>query len=166
MFFALWPDEALRDRFDAIAAPLRPAGRVTARANWHLTLAFLGGVNAAQRAALESAAQRLQAPPFSLRLDRVGYWRRSQIAWLGGAAPPGLVQLVTMLRAAAHAHGIADTAQPYRAHITLARRVAIMPYLERINHIDWAPMSFVLVESRSSGEGARYTPLRAWPLPP
>ena len=166
MFFALWPDEALRDRFDAVAAPLRAAGRVTARANWHLTLVFLGGVDAAQRAGLESAVQRLRPRRFTLRLDRVRHWRRSHIVWLGGAAPPGLVQLVSLLRAAARAEGIEDPAQPYRAHVTLARGVVAMPQLQRINRVDWAPMSFVLVESRSTGEGIRYAPLRAWPLSP
>lgn len=156
----------MRDRFDAIAAPLRERGRVTTRPNWHLTLLFLGDVDTPRRARIEHAAATIATTPITLRLDRCGYWPKPQIAWLGGTAPPALLQLTSALRGAARACGLSRDERAYFMHVTLARRVVAPPQFEPIKPVEWTPASFGLIASINAAAGPQYSVLTTWPLSP
>lgn len=161
LFFALWPDEALRRQ---IAAYQQPEGRVVTAANWHITLLFLGAVGSAQQQALEQEAAAVRVPPFSLQLDRLGCWRRAGIIWLApSTAPQALLELHQRLKAIATAVGIAIETRPYRPHLTLARQAPAVP-LQEITPIPWVASEFCLVESITDQRGARYVVRRRWPL--
>ena len=90
LFFALWPDDAVRAQLAHWSRELQAlcGGRTTPPGNLHVTLAFLGGIEDARVAEIERAAGEVGAPVASLVLDRPGYWKHNRIAWAGASAPP------------------------------------------------------------------------------
>lgn len=161
LFFALWPDDDLRRRFDEY----RPtAGRPIAPANWHITLVFLGGVGCEQQSVLERAADGIVSRPFTLRLDRFGYWRRARIAWLGATdVPRALLALQEQLNKVAEDAGVAVETRKYHPHLTLARDAPMMPE-HPIDPIEWQVSEFCLVESVIGSGGSQYTVRQRWQL--
>ena len=111
LFFALWPDPAVRAALAGVTARLTlPRGRLTPSQNLHVTLVFLGAADAARRACVEAAADAIQAKGFAVTLDRTGWWRRPQVFWAGSSVtPPPLLDLVRALQA-----GCEDTSTSVR----------------------------------------------------
>ena len=101
LFFALWPDPAVRAALAGVTARLTlPRGRLTPPQNLHVTLVFLGAADAARRACVEAAADGVQAEGFTVTLDRTGWWRRPQVFWAGSSVTPQpLLDLVGALQA-------------------------------------------------------------------
>ena len=159
LFVALWPDDAVRtalafarDRCDWSAS-----ARPTPTSNLHVTLVFLGAVDAA-RVPDVVAALPVFFEPFDLRLDRPAVWSNG-IAALEPADPPaalGALQGAIAERTAAL--GIAAEARRYRPHVTLARdaRGSTMPMPEA--GVLWTVADYALIESRSG----RYRVLAQW----
>jgi len=167
LFFALWPEPELQQRLAQAAAALLPrdAGRRVRAENLHCTLVFLGAVEAAQRLCLEDAASLVRAEPFDLTLDRLGYFRRPQAAWLGCMKPPAALQaLVAGLRYGAEACGFTPEQRPYEVHLTVARKLRRDPGRLPLMPITWAVKQFALMESVSEADGVQYRPLRFWDL--
>lgn len=168
LFFALWPDDAQRQALDQALTETLPsrAGRRLPLANLHVTLVFIGLADAAQQACLERLAAGLTPQAFDLLLDRINWWRQSQVLWLGCAeTPPALAQLVADLRAGATACGFGVDARPFRVHMTLMRKVRRRPLpLPGTPPLAWRPDSFALVESVPVPDGVRYDRLASWPL--
>jgi 2'-5' RNA ligase len=167
LFFALWPDPVLQERLAQAAAALLPndIGRRVRENNLHCTLVFLGAVSAAQRLCLEDAAALVRAGPFTLTLDRLGYFRRPQVAWLGCTTVPAALQsLVTGLRYGVATCGFTPEQRPYEVHLTVARKVRRDPGRMPLLPIGWPVQQFALVESISEPDGMNYRPLRYWDL--
>ncbi|WJW74737.1 RNA 2',3'-cyclic phosphodiesterase [Thiohalobacter sp. IOR34] len=167
LFFALWPDAATRSALARVArAVARGNGRPVAADNLHLTLAFIGPVDAEQRDCLRRAAAGVGGSAFRLRLDQYGYWQRPRIAWLGaGEVPEALSSLVRRLNEAlATECGHQPDPRPFAVHVTLARKARRRRVPEEVVPIDWAVDRFCLVESRSTDNGVRYELLECWPL--
>jgi 2'-5' RNA ligase len=167
LFFALWPDPDLQQQLARAATALLPAdlGRRVRAENLHCTLVFLGDVDADQRLCVEAAASEIRARAFALRLDRFGYFRRPQVAWLGcTATPPALTRLVADLGSGCNACGFPPENRPYEVHLTIARKVRRDPGRPPFLAIDWAVDRFALVESVNTDDGVRYQPLRSWAL--
>jgi len=167
LFFALWPEPELQDQLARAGAALISAdrGRLVQPENLHCTLVFLGNVDPDQRICVEASADQVRGRPFLLRLDRFGYFRRPQVAWIGcSALPPQLSQLVTDLGAGCNSCGFPPERRPFEAHLTIARKVRRDPGRPLMMAIDWPVDRFALVESVTSSEGVRYRPLRYWPL--
>lgn len=167
LFFALCPDEALRDALVEGTRPVvrRIGGRPMAAENLHITLVFLGNVNGAQQACAEAVGDSVRAAPFELVLDRYGYFPRPQVFWLGPCAqPPMLLGLVKDLTAGLVACGYRPEARPYHAHLTLARKVRPPAAEFTAPGLTWAAAEFCLVESLSTPAGVRYPILRRWAL--
>jgi 2'-5' RNA ligase len=96
LFFALWPDAAVRAQLARWSALCHASsgGRPTRPQNLHATLAFLGEVAPARLPALSALAAQSVAPPFELALDHVGYWRRHRIVYAGTRqSPPAQLHL-------------------------------------------------------------------------
>jgi len=167
LFFALWPDDDTRSALARLARRrLRSGnGRPIDARNLHLTLAFLGAVDAGFRVCAERAAESLTAPAFEIEFQRLGYWPRPRVLWSAPErTPEALTGLASLLRNALVACGHEPESRPFRAHITLARKVrdpvgdaTHMPIL-------WPVSEFHLVESQTLPQGARYRPLGSWPL--
>ena len=167
LFFALCPEPTLQERLAHAAAALLPraAGHRVRVENLHCTLVFLGAVKAAQRLCLEDAASRIRAEPFSLTLDRLGYFRRPQVAWLGCTTTPTALQaLVAGLSDAAASCGFPPERRPYEVHLTVARKLRRDPGRLPLMPIAWPVKHFVLMESISEVDGVHYRPLRFWEL--
>ncbi len=166
LFFALWPGPETRARLERAAACVpRKLGKPVAVEKLHLTLAFLGSVDAETQACAEDVASAVRRPAFELVLDDIGHFRRSQVVWLGsGRVPEALAGLVADLAAGLEACGIAPERRPYRPHLTLARKVRRFPGCELSQPVTWPVHEFCLVWSRTLPEGAVYEVLRTWSL--
>ena len=80
LFFALWPDEGIREELDRVSRhAVRKRGKRVRGENLHITLAFIGQVPADTASCLRQAAAEIRGQRFTLRLDRIGYWPRPRI---------------------------------------------------------------------------------------
>lgn len=124
----------------------------------HVTLAFLGQVDAGQFDAIVAAARSVQARRFMLRLDEPGYWTHNHIAWLGATqAPEELSAMVAELRAALVQSGISFDPKPFVPHVTLVRNAR--PPKEdwpTLNPVEWPVNGFALVSSDRDESGPYY----------
>ena len=165
VFFALWPDEAVRCALSEAArtAQAECEGRATAASKIHLTLFFVGGVARAELPALERCAAGLAPDGFDLVTDVLGCWRHNRIVWAGAReTPPALAALVADLTAALAAAGYRGEDRPYVPHVTLVRNARRAPRGTAVDAPPWRAREFVLVESA----GGRYEVLSRWPLRP
>ena len=166
VFFALWPDDRVRDALHFHAQELHRscAGRAMRRENLHLTLVFIGDVAAGRLDDLTSVADAISATPFEFVLDQTGYWRHNRIVWASPlTVPEPLRALVTGIEGGLKQAGFEFDQRPYAPHITLlrdARAPAILPPLD----LHWPVRDFVLVESARVARGAEYRVLARWPL--
>jgi 2'-5' RNA ligase len=80
-FFALWPDASLQTELHRYAQRMHDlyGGRVVAKDNIHLTLAFLGSLSLERTDELRAIGSSLRTGRFDLDLTRAGCWKRSQI---------------------------------------------------------------------------------------
>jgi 2'-5' RNA ligase len=174
LFFALWPDEDVRDGIEAAAMALRrtraPRGRWIGRHRYHLTLQFLGDApmlrediaNAAIRAA-ESV--RIQA--FDLTLDVAGSFRNRSIPWWVGCeqTPVALQQLFDALGGALLRNGVRiESGRRLVPHVTVLRDADTALPSTPVVPVRWPVCDFVLVHS-VLGRNSAYHLLGRWPLP-
>lgn len=168
LFFALWPDDALRQQLHALGGEVlgKQRGRYIPPENLHLTLAFLGSVDAARQACLEQMATVIRVPAFTLTLDQPGFWPRKETLWVGGTPPAELLVLVQAINQGLRSCGLAPETRPFQVHLTLARNVRGLR-LDRdraITPLAWRVGQFALVASQTLPEGARYEVLKTWRL--
>jgi len=167
LFFALWPEEALQKQIARMATALLPdhLGRRVPEANLHCTLVFLGTVRPDQRVCVEAAADAVQVAPFTVTLDRFGYFRRPQVAWLGcQKTPPPLLSLASQLGQGCAACGFPPEHRAFAVHLTVARRIARDPGRPAVMPIEWPVSRFALVASVHEDDGLHYRPQRFWEL--
>lgn len=164
LFFALWPGEEPRAGLARWSRELRTlcGGRTVPAQRFHMTLAFLGPVDAERIAAVEHAAGEVAARAISLVLDQPGYWKHNRIVWAGASAvPPQLEELVLELRNALARSRIGFDPKPFASHVTLlreAREPRTMPELEPIR---WEVDGFALLRSQLQSGGG-YEILNSW----
>jgi 2'-5' RNA ligase len=78
--------------------------------------------------------------------------------------PSPLGSLVDQLRGALAATGFEPESRPFRAHMTLARKVTHPVTLGAFEPLHWPVTDFALVESITDRAGSVYTPLATWIL--
>lgn len=166
LFFALWPNDELRDQLYGLGQRSLPGiGRLVKRENLHITLIFLGSVDNTLRACAERVAARVKIPPFKLELDKVGYWPRARVVWAGASREPAaLLGLMRHLTTGLEGCGFQAEGRPYRAHVTLARKVARRIQPSSHSPIVWSTKDFHLVESCTYPQGVQYRVVASWPL--
>lgn len=166
LFFALWPPAELgRELYRLAGHALHGGGRRVAPENTHLTLAFLGSVNASFQECAEQAAATVRVKSFALALEQMGCWPKSGILWIGpGQTPAPLLDLVRQLNAALAGCGYEADPRPYVAHLTLARKVHTRQTTRPVEPRAWEIDRFHLVQSHTHADGARYEILRSWEL--
>lgn len=158
LFLALWPDEGVQGQLVAHAKQWTwPAGCVqSAPADWHVTLHFIGNVDADRVAAIMAGAD-VPFQPFELVLDQPRLWPHG-LAVLGTTeVPMPLRALYERLGYALRGLDLAVETRPYLPHVTFARRAgaAIPPAAPA--PVVWWVRGFVLVVST----GDRAQPYRA-----
>jgi 2'-5' RNA ligase len=145
----------------------------------HVTLKFLGGVDAVQVDAIRSAlAPAIE--PFELRLqpEAVGGFggARLRVVWLGlGGEVDGLAALAGRVERALEPLGFPTERRPFAAHLTLARvpdqasvdeRRRLAALIERYEAPSMPPVTLThvaLMQSRLQAGGSVYTRLAAFP---
>ncbi|RLJ64802.1 RNA 2',3'-cyclic phosphodiesterase [Sulfurisoma sediminicola] len=181
IFFALWPGPEVAGRLHALSADAHAVcgGRRMRRETLHLTLAFLGEVDATRFdlacAIADGVAEKigtgdaLQETPLGntvLRIDRIAWWKHNHIVWAGcDEVPPVLAALADDLAAELRGGGFVLDSRRFAAHVTLLRNAQCAGEVAPIEAFDWPVREFVLVQSQLDPSGARYEIVRRWPLP-
>jgi RNA 2',3'-cyclic 3'-phosphodiesterase len=176
LFFALWPDEAQRAALvHAAARALRACGgRPVAPANLHVTLCFIGSVPVVRVAELAAVARQVAtsrpapAAPVTLDFQRLEHWARPQVLCALAAAlesaDTAAPDLARALGDATAAAGFSPDLKPFRAHVTLARKVLKARIDERLRPVRWEFAAFALVESRTLAAGPVYSVIESYAL--
>jgi len=165
LFFALWPDDPVRQAlFHWQTHNLSGKVRWVHRADLHLTLHFLGMVDAERIDDLRHLGGESAGDAFSLVLDKVGRWPRPQVLWAAPSSVPGdLRELHATLGEGLAGLGFEPEARSYQPHVTLARKVGDEARYGPLLPVTWPVRELALVESRP-GDAPHYRPLQRWPL--
>ena len=167
VFFALVPPPEVQQALAQLARETarRAHGRPVPAENMHVTLAFIGAWPVARLPALLDVAADVRDEPTNVVLDTLGAFRRAGVAWIGPSlVPDALTRLAGSLADALSAAGVTLDAQPFRPHVTLARRCR-GPYPEvPAGPFGFDADRFALMQSQTRAEGARYRELASWPL--
>lgn len=168
-FIALQPDEAARLRLDELAAEQQrhwPAARRMRAENLHLTLAFIGALEAARARQVAARLAALRFDPFDWTLDTVGSFGRARVLWAGGS-DARLDALASQARRLLDDLDISYDRKPFVAHVTLLRKLpraaAQEPPRRIAPPIPWRAQPPVLLESRAEAGGTRYVPVSPQP---
>jgi len=167
LFFALWPDDDLRHSlYKTTRRAVRVSGgKPVPLGNLHITLAFLGHLDAAGAAAARAAADATAGERFELVLDHLGFWAEAGVVWLGPAVVPEAgSRFAAALRDALRARDISVDFRPFMPHVTLARKVAKPGELGTVRPIRWPVREFVLVHSVTGRRVSEYRVLASWLL--
>jgi len=150
LFFALWPDERQRTALTRVQGELPDhGGRKTHPEDFHLTLVFLGDLDAQRRACAEEVAGRVRGVPFVLNLDRRGYFPRAGVLWCGASAwPQPLLDLVQALNDGLRGCGFRPERRAFVPHVTLARKARPLPARDIEPPVVWPVAAFSLVIAR------------------
>ena len=175
LFFALQPNAvenaALVERASPWVSRLK-AQRVPAE-NLHATLCFIGAVAEEKLDLLKSVAAGIRGRQATLRFDALEFWQKPRVlcatATEDSAALPAR-ELAERLASASVDAGFAPDIKPFRAHVTLARKVDP----RRAQECDWprfftAPLPvhcerFALMRSDRGESGSIYSVVASWPL--
>lgn len=160
IFFALWPDQQLRDQ---IVDRLRPIdfdltkSRLVTEANLHMTLHFIGNTTAPTLDCLDRQARQIQFKPFDMQLDSMGVFEKPRVLWLGCDNPPTpLIELQGKLGQRFTRCGFTPEARAFTPHVTVARKFANLTQPVEISPICWRVEGFALVVSKSRPTGVHY----------
>jgi RNA 2',3'-cyclic 3'-phosphodiesterase len=147
------------------------AGQPVPPVNFHITLAFIGPLRepAIGRLclAVDEWLARSTVAGATLHLDRMGYWHKPGIYWLGPTAwPEHLARLAQKLTSLASAVGAKQDRNPFQPHITLYRGCNAAPPAPTLTPaIDMTYRHCALFESRQGKQGVSYHVLQDWGLP-
>ena len=165
LFFAVMPDDAARDRLEALARDTARStgGRPSAPDTLHLTVVFVGTVDAAAVSTVREAGDAMRCERFALALDRIGSFARAGIAWAAPRGTPAALDRINReLVDALDARGIATERRPYRPHLTLVRRCLRTVEGPIDPPIAWDVDAIVLMSSRLLSDGPNYRPIASW----
>jgi len=123
LFTAIWPSPEVHEALLRVQRACNwPATARTTRAErLHLTLHFIGNVDASR---LEALGVSLAVPfePFEMTFDRFEVWRGGIAALIATRPPAELLALHARLAATLRDEGLPVEERPYRPHVTLARQ--------------------------------------------
>lgn len=175
-FVGLGPDREARHRLAALIADggLDIPGRVVPPENWHLTLRFLGQVEAVQyERLLGSLDQADLGGAFSITLSDLGAFpkaSRARVLWVGVKRGNGrLADLAATVEAASVSASFSQEERPFHAHLTLSRMQpphSVAGLLESRPEltVSWTVDEVAVYESHLGRGGARYEIEETFPL--
>lgn len=164
LFFALWPDDKIRNEisqtFQSSAYSKIEAQQYNFK-NLHLTLHFLGNVTIEQYSCVLEAAEKVKFAEFSLRLDKFGIFEKAKVFWLGlSDIPAGLTALHSELgRALSHCDYNCEN-RVYTPHVTLMRKIKNFKIEEKTHMVNWPVTRFALIESVTVNGTVLYKPVK------
>ena len=162
LFLALWPDEGVQRQLLAQANQwVWPSGCVPyLPADWHVTLHFIGQVDA-DRVEGIAAGAAVPFQPFELLLNQPGLWPHGLAVLLATDVPMPLRALYDRLGDALHRLDLPVETRPYLPHVTLARRAEAAIPPTALAPVVWSVRSFALVIS-TGDKGQRYRVIRQY----
>jgi 2'-5' RNA ligase len=185
LFVALEIPAAVRDNLAAQIKELRdlPAPWADQRLRWvrpenlHVTLKFIGEVEAAKLDGIRSALTAIGLDaPVDVHFRGLGFFpdeKYPRVLWVGLQASRNLPVLARDIDRALEGQGIARAERAFTPHLTLARfasrgfeekpRAAIQKNSER-EFGAFQAREFHLIQSKLQPSGAAYTSLAAFPL--
>lgn len=138
----------------------------------HVTLRFVGEVDARVAEDLVAALESVTMAPFPLSLAGIGHFERKGRAhtlWAGLGESAALRQLQGRVEAACRRAGLAPETRKFAPHVTIARlnagTAAIGPWIARNGDLaspPWIVDAFTLFESHLTASGALYEPVRRY----
>jgi 2'-5' RNA ligase len=175
LFFALQPNLEQNTLLAERAAPLvsQLVAQPVPAENLHATLCFMGAIPTEKLERLRAVAAAVRGRRAALLFEAFEHWERPKIvcatARESEAAMPAR-ELALVLGSAAVEAGFAPDIKPFRAHLTLARKVRVAS----AKTIEWPrPISppllvlcerFVLMQSQRGEQGSIYSVVDSWPL--
>ncbi len=162
LFFGLLPEPEVHSQLVELSRcfPILQGVESVPNNNLHITLQFLGNLEANERKCIEKKMAQTFVQAFSLRLDHYGYFKLSQILWLGCSSyPRELTRLVNHLKSIAENCGADTQERIYKPHVTLFKKVPKAEFPDIPFTITWRATEFHLLESISDGDGTRYVSL-------
>lgn len=165
LFFGLLPDNEVHEQLIALlrAFPIVQGVEPVPTNNLHITLQFLGDLEANERKCLEKKMVQTFVQKFSLRLDLYGYFKLSQTLWLGCSSyPRELTRLVNHLKSIAEHCGADVNERIYKPHVTLFKKVPKAEFPDIPFTITWRATEFHLLESITEGNVTRYNKLESY----
>jgi 2'-5' RNA ligase len=185
VFFALWPQPALQAALADVTRDvvLASGGRPVPFENFHVTLVFVGSVRESSVAKLKAIGEQVAAAagraPVQVTLDAVEYWKKAKVVCAtAGVAERDAVgarqlesagnrraeELGGVLGSHLTSAGFTPDLKPFRAHVTLARKVSRGSRDWALQSVLWSFTEFSLVESRTQAQGAVYRVLESFSL--
>lgn len=167
------PDD-VRQHLAGICAGL-PGARWVSPENLHVTLRFIGEIEAGEAEDVDAELAAIRAPGFEARIAGVGFFdrgRRVHAVWAGVEAGPALAHLHGKVESAVVRAGFEPERRKFKPHITLARlrgtpvsRVGeFIQTREGLRSEPFVADSFVLFRSHLGNGGANYEALADYPL--
>ena len=152
-----------------------PGARWVAPSAMHVTLRYLGALEAALAAEIAAALSHVQTAPFQLAIGGSGHFpgsRGSHALYARVTPSPPLQELRDKVEAAARRAGLAGSGRRWRPHVTLARVRHAPPghiarFLETNGLLSAPPFQverFALYQSHRSHYGASYVELERYLL--
>ncbi|MFA6163784.1 MAG: RNA 2',3'-cyclic phosphodiesterase [Methylobacter sp.] len=83
LFFALWPDDNIRQELGRLSQAIQAAGLKSVNPqNLHVTLVFIGNVDSAVESLIKQSVADISVEPFVLTFDQLSYWSRPKVLCL------------------------------------------------------------------------------------
>jgi len=167
LFFALWPEQAVREKILSCSSVIirKQKGRQVADYNLHMTLHFIGNTTIDNMRCLDAQASKIVSPAFKLVIDKVGYFQKPGIIWLGcKVIPTELGHLHSNLASQLSCCEYEPEKRNYRPHISLFRKASLNAKPEIETPFSWQPQGFSLIESTPESNGVKYTEIRKYPF--
>jgi len=173
LFVAIRPPRPIREQLLSIMGGVSGA-RWQADDQLHLTLRFIGNVDARMADDIHAALGSVRQPPFALEIRGVGtFSRRSEphALWAGVAPIEPLRDLHKKVDQACQRAGLEPERRAYHPHITLARlnrsAGSVTEFIKSAGGF-FTPAftvdSFALFESELTPQGAVYSIVERYPL--
>ena len=168
LFVALALPAAVKAQLALLAGGI-PGARWVPPENYHLTLRFIGEVEAWRAQEVDDALANIRARPFALSLRGLGTFEkggRISALWVGVEKTEGLAFLQSKVETALQRTGLEPERRRFAPHVTLARTDRAAPeklvaFLQAHNLFRAPPVlveSFTLYSSRLGKEQAVYVP--------
>ena len=173
LFVALIPPLQIRQLLISGMGAIAGA-RWQSDAQLHLTLAFIGDIQAGAAAQIADGLMRISHSRLVLRIDGTGHFARAgmvQSVWAGLAPDQSLTALSDKVRRALRRAGHPCDDRAFVPHITLARLnrssgplKAFLTSNAKLSSEPFAIDTFALVESVLGHDGASYFTVAQYPL--
>ncbi|MGL4220897.1 MAG: RNA 2',3'-cyclic phosphodiesterase [Shewanella sp.] len=180
LFLGFAPNDTQRQQLLQLQQSVTPQltlhAKPVSKANFHLTLAFLGLANQTQKTQLIESVDKLHRPRFTVQLDKLALWPKAQVCCLkGDRVSTALALLASQAQDLAQQLQLHQSEHPFRPHISLFRKAKSLSTFDNelllkdlanttITELTLAPEQLHLYLSSSSDSGVEYHILHSWPL--